>query len=250
MKGKHMDIKISGSGQISGGEYDNVRISGSGKASGKILCDSLHCSGSMKSDSDIECKKDMKVSGSLSTDKNVSADELHVAGSAKFGGDCSCTGEVKISGSLAVGGKMKGKDIRVSGGIRVDGDMEGENIVAAGAVRCEGLINAERVEIKTGGSGIRIGQIGGGTILIYRDHNSKSISISRLPIFSKLVSNTVAGNYVELIEGENIAIEFCKVGKIVGNTVAIGAGCEVDKIEYSDTIEIHEDAKVKEHVKI
>ena len=43
-----MDMKISGSSAMPGGEYRLVSISGSGKAQGSLRCESLRCSGSAR----------------------------------------------------------------------------------------------------------------------------------------------------------------------------------------------------------
>lgn len=245
-----MDISISGSGKIAGGQYKNVRISGSGKVCGKILCESFHCSGSASADSDIECTNDVGISGSFRADQSISCDVLRVSGSAKIGGECVCRSEAKISGAADIGGALKGKSVIVSGGIRVDGDIEAEMFKSAGSIRCSGLLNAEKVDIRTDGCGTNINQIGGTTILIYTDKKSKGLNLARLPIFAKLVSGSTTGNKVNLIEGETIAIEHCEVEKIVGDTVAIGEGCKIHRVEYSNEVEIHESAVVDECVKI
>ena len=245
-----MDISISGSGKVAGGQYNNISISGSGKMCGKVLCNSLHCSGAASADGDIECTNDVRASGAIKMGKSLVCDELHISGSAKIGGDCVCKSEAKVSGSAWVGGDLKGKNITVSGGLQVEGDIEAELFKSAGSVRCDGLLNAEKVDIKTDGCGVNINQIGGTTILIYTDKKSKGLNLARLPIFAKLVSGSSTGNMINLIEGETIAIEHCEVKKIVGDTVAIGEGCKVHRIEYSTDIEIHDSAVVDECVKI
>ena len=43
-----MDMRISGSSTMPGGEYGKVSISGSGKVQGNLKCESLSCSGAGK----------------------------------------------------------------------------------------------------------------------------------------------------------------------------------------------------------
>lgn len=50
-----MDMKISGSSAMPGGEYRTVSISGSGKVQGSLRCESLRCSGSAKVQGDVDC---------------------------------------------------------------------------------------------------------------------------------------------------------------------------------------------------
>ena len=42
---EHIDMKISGSSSMPGGEYRRVSISGAGKVQGSLKCEELHCSG-------------------------------------------------------------------------------------------------------------------------------------------------------------------------------------------------------------
>lgn len=45
---EHIDMKISGSSTMPGGEYGRVSISGAGKVNGSLKCEELHCSGAAK----------------------------------------------------------------------------------------------------------------------------------------------------------------------------------------------------------
>ncbi len=45
-------------------------------------------------------------------------------------------------------------------------------------------------------------------------------------------------------EKDVIAIEHVNVPKVVGRVVAIGEGCDIELVQYSDEIELHPDAKV------
>ena len=40
---EHIDMKISGSSTMPGGEYGSVSISGAGKVNGSLKCEELHC---------------------------------------------------------------------------------------------------------------------------------------------------------------------------------------------------------------
>ena len=67
----------------------------------------------------------------------------------------------------------------------------------------------------------------------------------RLPLISRLVglggSELTVG---ELVEGDVVALECVKVPTVVGRVVAIGVGCEIDLVQYSEEVEIDPDAKV------
>ncbi len=246
-----MDYKVSGSGTVCPGQYDKISISGSSKIEGKVLCQSFHCSGAAKSHGSIECMNEMHVSGAFKSEHSLKASELHCSGSLKLDGNLTVNGEAKISGSCSIGGRFNAIYAKVSGSISVGEDVEAEELYASGMIKCPGLINAQRVEIKTNGSGINVGQIGGGTIIIEKVLKHDNSVITRLPLFKKLVgTSSTLSNRVDLIEGDNIAVEACHIGKIIGANVAVGEGAEVDRIEYTESIEIHEKAKVGEYVKV
>lgn len=236
-----MDMKISGSGQITAGEYENVRISGSAKLSGLVRCESFHVSGSSHGE-EIECKKEFKVSGNSSFDKNVKAGSMAISGSFSCDQDITVTEKLNCSGGVKVGGSLKCGSLSVSGGTKVGGDIESEIVNVSGRLNCGGLLNAEEITIKYD-SGMEIGNIGGSKIVIYRD--SKIKKSVRLPLLSSLI-NTGSSNLCvkNSIEGDSIALEGVTTQRVSGRIVAIGEGCKIDLVQYSETIEVSPDAQV------
>ena len=240
-------MKISGSGNIASGEYKNVRISGSGTLKGFVRCASFHSSGSSKGD-DIECKNEFKVSGSSKFSKSVKAGSVSVSGS--FGCDGSLTVDEKIScsGGAKVLGDVKCGILSVSGGLTVGGDVEAETVNVSGKLSCGGLINAEEITIKFD-HGMEIGSIGGSTIVIFRESNDKKAV--RLPLFASMVKGSTNTVHVKnSIEGDKIALENVEAPRVSGRVVAIGEGCEIDLVQYSEEIEVSPNAKVGKTEKI
>ena len=80
------DIRISGSGTVGSGEYNEVKISGSGRICGDVKCERFAVSGSAHSAGVIECSGELSVSGSLKTDGGVKADSARISGSTAIGG--------------------------------------------------------------------------------------------------------------------------------------------------------------------
>ena len=78
------DIRISGSGTITGGDYNNISISGGGKWNGDVECTSFRVSGGAKGNGDIKASQEIAVSGSFKSQSAV-----------------YCGGSVKISGSAS-----------------------------------------------------------------------------------------------------------------------------------------------------
>ena len=243
-----MDIKISGSGQLAAGEYDAVKISGSAMINGYTRCKSFHCSGSTHSVEDLECENEMKVSGSCKFDKNVKSESISISGAIKSGGDITAIGEISTSGGLKCNGSVKAGKISISGAAKIKGDMEAETIKISGVIDCGGLMNAEDVDIRFDKSGMRIGSIGGSRISIYSRNTDKGKV--KLPLFSSLIRSKTAVTVENSIEGDSIAIEGVVTPRVSGRIVAIGDGCEIDLVQYSEQIEISPNAKVGKTEKI
>jgi len=236
-----MDMRISGSGQITPGEYENIRISGSGRLSGLVRCTSFHASGSAHGD-EIDCKKEMKVSGSCGFNKDIRCSSLGVSGSFSCGGNVTAWERLNCSGAAKVEGNIKCGELQASGGIHVGSDVEAETVKISGRINCGGLLNAEEIHISSSGS-MEIGSIGGSKVVICLDKGSKRIE--RLPLLSSLIHFSGGGVRVKnAIEADTVALENVKTPRVSGRIVAIGEDCEIDLVQYSQDIEISPKAKV------
>ncbi len=242
-----MDMKISGSGQIASGEYDEIKISGSARLSGLVRCATFRVSGSAKGDA-LDCKNELKISGSSRFTQSVKAGSGSVSGSFGCEGDFTAREQVKCAGSLHCGGSLRCGALSASGKITVGGDTEAEKVDVSGKLYCGGLLNAEEISIECS-SGMEIGSIGGCKIVIYREERGRSVS--RLPLFSSFVKKAGGAVLVkQAIEGDHIAIENVVVPRVSGRVVAIGEDCEIDLVQYNEEIEISPKAKVGKVEKI
>lgn len=247
-----MDMKISGSGVIGAGEYEDIKISGSAKVRGPIRCKSFSASGAVGGNESIECAESFRVSGSGSFDGSIKAGCVGVAGAFSCKGSVSasgkaakCSDNAKLLGNIKEClGTLKDGDISIAGAANIDGDVEAEIVKIDGKLDCSGLINAEEIDIAFD-SGMDIGSIGGSRISIYRSH-SRSRRISRLPLISSLLSSVGAGkvDVKTAIEGDVIAIENVRVPRVSGRIVAVGEDCEIDLVQYTEQIEVSPNAKV------
>ncbi len=247
-------MNISGSGCITAGEYnEKISISGSGRMEGNIRCIALSCSGSVKGSGSVSCSEEIRISGSCQLDGGISAHHITASGSARIGQDIKAETTVKASGAISCGGSIQCASLIGSGAVIIGKEAEAEEISISGKIKCTGLMNAEKIDISLVASGNdnRIGSIGGSEIRIHNDwcKNKVSRSVARLPLLSKLVGS--AGLVVdELVEGDVVALEWVKCPKVTGRVVAIGEGCDIELVQYSEEIEIHPDAKVGKCEKI
>ena len=240
-----MDMKISGSGKIPAGEYGEVSISGSGRLYGLVRCEAFSTSGASRGESMV-CAGDFRVSGASDFSGNLKIGTLKVSGGFSCDGEVTADGRISCSGTLKCQKNLKCDSLKVSGVLEVAGDIEAEEVRISGHIVCDGLLNAEDIEIVVS-RGMHIGSIGGSKIVIY----CETKEVKRLPLFSSLVSRATGSVTVaSCVEGDDVAVERVTCPRVTGRVVAVGAGCQIDLVQYSEKAEISPEAKVGKLEKI
>lgn len=229
------DIKISGSGNISGGEYNNVKISGSGQVCGNIKAEEVRVSGSGGFKGNI-ASRELRVSGSLACDGSVVINKfIRVSGSGKI--KENLTGkEVVFNGSCGIGGNVKFKKMVSRGTCEIDGDCEGDDFTSLGYINVNGLLAADKINIMPEGNSY-IKEIGGEEIEI-KAEKKKKIMFFKISFGSDGLLNC------DIIEGDRIILENTKCKIVRGDNITIGKCCEIDKIEYSGELNITDEKSI------
>ena len=259
-----MDMKISGAGVLSGGEYEEVKISGSAKIEGSIRCRSFASAGAARGEGDVICQEDFRSSGSAQITGAVSGQNVEVSGALK----CSALSgerELKLFGGVAVEGKLSGGDIRSSGGLKVGDGIEAESfrfsgstglggmISAGGKLCCQGLLNAETVVITLGLEQHSVGSIGGGSVRVEERSEGGFFGPFGGPAFPGFPwGKPPAGSLTvaESIEADQVELVNTVCPTVSGRKVKIGRGCKIDTVRYSESIEVDEGAQVGKQEKI
>lgn len=237
-----MDMRISGSGTVGAGEYDDVRISGSGRSEGLVRCKSIHVSGAYHGES-IECIEEFHASGSAKNTGDVFAGSMSISGAYKCEGNITVKDSVHISGSFGCGKNLKAGELKIYGAVKVGGDIEAEHAVIRGGVRCSGLVNAEELEIYLGQSntGLKAGSIGGSKITV------ENTGTHHPGLIEKLFGWNSGSGLLEVeesIEGDDIRLERTVAKTVIGRNVVIGEGCKIDLVQYTEGAVISPDAQI------
>ncbi|BBI35172.1 hypothetical protein [Cohnella abietis] len=216
------DLRMIGETSSNGGQFRHVRIVGESVLSSDVDCLKLHCTG------ELDINGDLKVGG------------LRLTGECEVKGNLDAT---KIGGrgeiSILAGARLE--EVKFTGNIDVKGDCEVGSYRGSGAFTVGGLLSAEILEITMYGP-CNAKELGGGTLKIKR---------SRSAIFSNLIRSKHATVLnTELIEGDSIDIEHTVANVVRGNRVKVGAGCDIDRVEYRGTLQIHKSAIVREQIKL
>ncbi len=251
------DVHISGGGKMAGGLYGSVYISGSGKLQGTVECETMHVSGACKVEDgdltvhgEIHCSgatkvegslaaKSARVSGSMSAERSAAIEEaLEVSGSFKCEGELR-VGRLAVSGVCKTEGSISGNEISVSGVLKSSGDVQAERFSSTGALNVDGLLNAETVEIQLSGDSL-VHSIGGGRVQVKK-------KLGSFMIFGFMRRPHLAS---ELIEADEIMLEYTDCETVRGVNVHIGPECVIDRVEYSGNLTTDANCTIRETVKI
>ena len=239
---ERIDMKISGSSTMPGGEYGRVSISGAGKVQGSLKCEELHCSGAAKILGDVDCTGEIRSSGAGKVEGSAQCESLSSSGAFSVDAGLTVRTLVSSSGSVQAAQQLTADEIRStgcleagrvhcraftsSGSCRVSGDLEAETAVLTGAAEIGGLLNAETVEISANRA-VHIHAIGGSSIRILRKDAAAFLGLFRTtPGCAKIGS----------IEGDDIELAYVETEIVRGRNVRIGEDCRIGCVEYSGTL--------------
>jgi cytoskeletal protein CcmA (bactofilin family) len=246
MSDERRSISLAGAGKLSGGDYARVSISGAGKVDGDLKAEEVRISGAGKLAGKTEAGQ-IFVSGSGVFDGPVTADEMSVSGAARIEGEAKVK-EMKCSGTFRVSGNLLAEYVKVSGHIRVGGNLEADIFKASGGFDVEGLLSADKIEVHLGGK-CEAREIGGESIHVERGNfREKGILLDGL--VRMLWRSAAAELTASSIEGDEIELEDTTADVVRGKRVVIGPRCHVKSVEYTETLEVHDDAEVEKQTKV
>ncbi|WP_144568737.1 polymer-forming cytoskeletal protein [Bacillus pseudomycoides] len=225
---------INGYGSSNGGEFHKVQLNGKGTVNGNIDCDEFECNGSGSVNGDLK-SENTKISGSGKVDGTVSTGNMRIDGKATITKDVKAN-NLKIAGKGTIGGTLTGEELKIRGQATIDGNCEVDIFSSEGQFTIGGLLSADEIDIDIHGT-CRVKEIGGQTIKVRH----------RPTAFSGLFK-TVFGSHLEaeLLEGDNIDIDYVQIKTVRGNNVTVGPNCEIGLIEYTGVLHVDKNAKVKE----
>jgi cytoskeletal protein CcmA (bactofilin family) len=213
--------KIAGAGDMSGGVYGDVTIAGAGNVRGDVDAITFKVAGT----GDIQGKLSagtVSVSGNATFNGDVHAGTMTVSGTADVRG--ALTADVfKVAGSTTITGRVDAQRIEIRGTTKIGGDAQAEVFDAQGIFSVGGLLNAGSVSIRLYG-GCDARDIGGERIDVQLGKTWPFI-----PFFGE--RNLTA----DTIEGDVVYLENTRAKVVRGGDVRIGAGCEIDLVEYTGT---------------
>jgi cytoskeletal protein CcmA (bactofilin family) len=239
-----IDLKIYGKGSSSGGTFDAVKIAGEGKINGNIICSVFKIHGDAKVEGNVKTEYGI-INGKTVIKGSLEADSFKINGSSEVEGDITVK-EIKISGESITGGNISSEKIEIRGRLKVDKDCNSEVFSSKGGFVINGLLNAGNIDIELYAP-CKAKEIGGENISVKRGNvfSLRSIINSIFPSFNLNDDLTT-----EIIEGDEIYLEWTKAKIVRGNNINIGPGCQIELVEFKKSFQQDKSAKVNNNKKI
>ena len=282
---EYRDLEILGAGKQPGGRFGKVLIAGAGKLVGSVECEEFSVPGSGKvEDGDLIVHGPLSCYGAVKVEGRAEAEKLavfgsfsaagpceirgdaEVAGSLKVEGPCTVTGKSSVEGSMKVEGGLQAGQLRVTGSLKTEGPLKAEEIEiegilkagaaveaetfrAAGPVKIEGELNAGTVELILGGEDT-IESIVGGSVTVRRAESSVFRVFTRREDGGLRFGRSRPHLQAELIEADEIDLEYTDCRIVRGVNVHVGPECVIDRVEYSGTLTTDAHCAIGEKVKL
>ncbi|MBM7693403.1 cytoskeletal protein CcmA (bactofilin family) [Peribacillus deserti] len=234
-------LKINGSMTVPGGAFTEVHINGSGKITSDFCCDSYHVNGQSHVIGNITAEE-VTVNGKADVQGNLTTKEIVINGKADVTGNIQAS-DIQIHGNLNIEGNVAADDFVSKGKTTIEGNCEAEDFTSKGIIHISKMLNADSIEIKLNADSY-IKEIGGEEIKIRRE--SMANGLGKLISF---LANPKSSTFTsDLIEGDEIYVEFTTAEIVRGNEVQIGPGCTIRRVEYRDELTVDPSSTIKETI--
>lgn len=231
------NLKLIGDSTIPSGEYGDIKIVGDAKALGYVKADLIKVTGDAEFEEEINVGE-LKIVGDFKVKKRaVVTKVVRVVGDAKFCENVNFK-ECKISGDAEFKNGFEGGELKVLGDCEIIGDCEIEKLIIKGCFKVTGLLTADNIEILLADN-CKIKEIGGENIKVFNKDESRGI------LFSKKYNNKLKSS---IIEGDNIILANTMCEIVRGKNIIIKDGCRIEKIEYTQTLNVDKNSEVGESI--
>ncbi|WP_405154114.1 hypothetical protein [Paenibacillus sp. FSL K6-0108] len=212
---KKHDISIIGDGSSSGGVYGKVKVVGDSSFNDNLICDQFKCTGTSVIYGSLE-STDIKITGTLTLKERAAASDEDQ--------------ESNYASNLYA----KAEHMKVVGELHVSGDCQVEHMKLNGRFTIAGMLSAEDMTLRIMGPS-EVREMGGSII---------SVKSGKGKLFESLFSEQKSVLKAELIEGDDIELEYTEAEVVRGDKIKIGPGCRIGTVEYRSSLLIHPQSEV------
>lgn len=238
------NLRITGTSTGAGGTYNQVRIVGDSKIIGDVDCITFSCTGNIEVTGNYISKM-FRATGNANFAKNMTQDKMKITGEAQVHENAKII-DGKITGQLTVAGHLTGVEVQLYGQLDVKGNCEVDQLRGIGAIQVQGLLNTGKLHLQLYGPSTA-SEIGGEQITVIKPSGITGFMKSIAAMFSSAPEPRLTA---DLIEGDDITLEYTHAKVVRGNRVTIGKFCIIDEVEYRESYTQSPDATVNHCVQI
>lgn len=276
--GVYQSVTVAGSGTITGDvQAKTISTAGSCKIEGSVKAEELKTAGSCRIDGDVEAGE-LHATGSCKIEGRVKADVFKASGSQRIGKKLTAS-YIKLSGSCQVGGDVEADKFVSEGAFTIEGLLSADEI----EIRLRGdcrvqEIGGERVEVRQKGAfGTEFSSEGLKEKLRAKQPRAKeqfeklrerfgidiNIDFEKLAEELGKLGESLGEIGVHLggfgghgrletstIEADEIYLEATQAQIVRGKRVIIGPDCQIESVEYEESCEVDESARVAHQQKV
>ncbi|KHF35072.1 hypothetical protein CM49_02659 [Paenibacillus sp. P1XP2] len=229
------EMSISGIGRSQGGLYSHVRLDGMVKINGDTDCLSFDSNGTLTLEGALQSEA-VTVNGTATVEGRVNANRMMLDGLVTFKDQAVCHESLTANGRLSIAGGLIGEKVEIFGSLKTRGGVQCEWFHVHGGFNVGGLLNAGMIDIKLSMPS-KVNEIGGDTISVKR--------FKKVSVLEQVVPAFSARLQAQVIEGDEIDLEYTEANIVRGNVVRIGKGCKIGRVEYKDRLIREDDATIE-----
>lgn len=245
-------VNFDGIGKVNGGEYENVSINGLNTVKGSISANTISINSKSTVEGSVKANS-MTIKGISNIKGELRVRSLNNAGYLKIKGKSICE-SITNNGRYYSVGSINTHTFESEGLVESSLDIKAESFNSNGQILVKGILSAKTADITIIGFGC-INHIKAENLKI-----SKGNDISINPIIYTFIKpflalrnskNIILNRLrVDSISASQVEAEYTYAKVVRGDTVKIGPGCKIDRVEYTRSIEIAEGSKVRKKVRI
>ena len=199
---------------------------GEGKIEGDVDCNDLKIYGEGTIKGDLTVEETMDIKGHAAIKGDLEGEKLKIQGDIEF--NYVTVDEAEIMGNISVKEDFNAEKFKVEGGFNING-----------------LLNADEIEIYLYWP-CKVHEIGCSEIKVKRESKLSFFGLKNMI----MPNGSPKGLTADVIEGDEIYLEYTNARVVRGNEVELGPGCVVELVEYKNEFKQDEGAKVDTSKKI
>jgi len=213
------DVVVNGWGSAIGGSYSRAWFEGVTRVQGDVDCEIF------------------RVNGMSTINGRVKAQTIDVNGIVRQTGNLEGK-TIRLYGKARINGSVRGERVEAHGTVSVNGDCEAEGLTMRGKLVVGGMINADTLNLCLIGCS-KAKEIGGERICVRQDSRWWGGLLSLVwPRLGVCLT-------VDVVEGDDVYLEYTKARVVRGNTVTIGPNCVIDLVEAKQPVQRDPSARIK-----